>query len=455
MSSCCALPSRRTVLLGGLSAAALAGLPSAWATSPGSDGRPRLRAGGPADVDGLLVLAGSLHDHSTDSDGDAPSAQVADFVSSRREELGLDFLSLTEHSDFFPASLAGADPWGRSRSVTDAHSGDGFTMLRGFEWTNDQQDHLNVIESSNWVRRGEEVVMTPFWSWLAAQPTVDPTGLGGAFGGADGIGQFNHPASKGPLNWDDYAYDAGAAAVMATIEVRERSLGWYWFALAKGWTVGPVQNGDFHPWAASGLLANPTPGASAGGPASYPAERTLVLAERNDRASIVAALKARRTTASERPDLWATLRGPGGVWQGSTVAAGPGDEVELVVEAGTGSSRLATVQIVTDGVADDLAFFYGDNDQGPHSQHTGAYALQHARFVASGGRATRKGGIDTPPPGRTLPVVALHGDRDRVRLTVRVPSHASTRPDGAHFLYAIVTRADGARAVTSPLFTRA
>jgi hypothetical protein len=437
----------------------LAALPSAAQTS----GPARLRASGPVSVDGLRVLAGSLHDHTTDSDGDAASADVAAYVRAHHDELAMDFLSLTEHSDFFPAtpSTAGPNPWQRSRSVTDANTVEDFTMLRGFEWTNDQQNHLNVIESANWNQRflgGEPaLVMTPFWEWLATEPTTgDNAGTGTGLGGADGVGQFNHPSSKGALNWDDYAFHAGAADVMATIEVRENARGWYWFALSKGWTVGPVMNADYHPWQASGVLANPTPGAGCGANTFYDCERSLVLASANTRAAIVDALKARRTAASDRPDLWATLRGPGGAWMGSTVNAAPGETVVLDVEAGTEKSALAKVEIVRDGVVSDFTHYYGANKSclnGSCSQHTPSYLEQQRRYEASGGMTTKKGPVDEPPAGTKGAPVALDGLRDSVSVAVSVPTTASTRPDGKHFFYAIVTRADGSRVLTAPVFT--
>ena len=270
--------SRRSFLrLGAVAGAALLTRPALAAPSSTAT-VPLLRPRGPATVGGLSVLAGSLHDHSTDSDGDAPSEVVAAYVRAHARELGLDFLSLTEHSDAFPSSSAGADPWARSGAVCERFSGDGFAFLRGFEWTNDQQNHLNVIGSAGWLKRDEGFTMAPFWQWMSSQPSAVTSSLLPATGGADGIGQFNHPSSKGPLNWDDYAPDPGAARRMATIEVRESAGGWYWFALSRVWDVGPVMNADFHPWAASGLLANQTPGAGTDADGFFPGLRSLVVA---------------------------------------------------------------------------------------------------------------------------------------------------------------------------------
>lgn len=401
----------------------------------------------------MRVLAGSLHDHTTDSDGDAPSEVVAAYVRAHAAELGLDYLSLTEHSDLFPYSPGGVDPWARSLEVCDSHSTEDLALLRGFEWTNDQQNHLNVLGSAGWVRRDEAFTMAPFWTWLAAAPGPQVSSLAPALGGNDGIGQFNHPASKGPLNWDDYAYDAAAADVMGTIEVRERSTGWYWFALMRGWTVGPVMNADFHPWSASGLLTNPTPGAGFDQRGFYPGHRSLVVARDVTRTALLDGLRSRRTAASERPDLWATLRSADGHWMGSTVPADPGSTVRLVVDAGSGSSAVRSVALVQDVPFSDqvAAHFYGDNPVEPgEDQHVAAYAEQHRRWLLSGGKATFKGSLDAPPPGATAQLADWgHGASER--LSWQVPTTASPRPDGKHWVYAVVTRADGAKVTTAPL----
>jgi hypothetical protein len=461
--------SRRSFLrLGALAGGALIARPALASPASTAD-VPVLRSGGPAQVGGLQVLAGSLHDHSTDSDGDAPSETIATYVRAHARELGLDFLSLTEHSDLFPGSSAGADPWGRSLDVCTRYSGDGFAFLRGFEWTNDQQNHLNVIGSQGWVRRDEAFTMAPFWRWLASEPGPVVSPLAPSLGGADGWGQFNHPSSKGPLNWDDYALDAPAAERMATIEVREGAAGWYWFALLRGWTVGPVMNADFHPWAASGLLANTAPGRQAGGSGFYPGLRTLVVARDASVGALMEGLGARRSAASSAPDLWATLRTTEGAWMGSTVelrGGGPKKPhpqgkprkdrpgvLELVVDAGTRDSAITSVELVQDLPLDDrvAAHYFRSNALGEEGQHTLAYVEQQRRYELSGGRATFKGSQDAPPPGATLPAVPWEAGARTLRLTWEPPATASPRPDGKHWVYAVVRRADGHRVTTAPL----
>src|SRR5262249_44761242 len=101
---------------------------------------PSLRPRGAPLVGPYRVLAGSLHDHSTDSDGDTASADVAAWESAHHAELGVDFTTLTDHSDGFPLALGdptSPDPWRRQAALTQQYSHDGFSLLRGFEWTND------------------------------------------------------------------------------------------------------------------------------------------------------------------------------------------------------------------------------------------------------------------------------------------------------------------------------
>ena len=249
-----------------------------------------------------------------------------------------------------------------------------FSFLRGFEWTNDQENHINVLGSQNWTSRATtgdaSLMMAPFWTWLATEPTTDPSGTGIGFGGADGVGQFNHPGSKGALNWDDYAFNPGTAEQMALITVRgnqnkdglgDSDAGWYWFALSQGWTVSPTMNWDWHTWNAGGVFAAQQPGADCGVDGYLPCQRSLVIAADSRPESLYAALRARRTSASEKPDLWATLRGPGGVWQGSTVAAVPGETITLRVDAGSASTALTSVDIVSDAGVSPFPYYYGEN----------------------------------------------------------------------------------------------
>ncbi len=455
--------------------------------------RPSLRPDGPPRIGPYRVLAGSLHDHSTDSDGDSAAERIVEFLHTYRGDLGLDFCTLSDHSDFFPVpyqrladeAQAGALPsvtpatdlWHRQLDLVAQYRSDEFSFIHGFEWTNDQENHLNVLLSQNWTSRfvtgDASLHMDPFWTWLATAPTPDPSGTGLGLGGADGIGIFNHPGDKGALNWDDYGYSAAAAQQMALIEIHgsygkdgrlDSDAGWYWFALSRGWHVSPVMDWDWHNWSADGVISNPTPGAGYDdGNTFLPGQRSLVLATNSLPESIKEALAARRTTATEIPDLWATLRGPNGEWQGSVIEGDPGETLRLRIDAGSPTEPLLGVQIVSDNGIDGHAHYYGDNADWltNHSQLTISYVEQHRRYVASNGNATMKrlpGGIrhDGPPDGTVVASAPLSGRRAHTTVEVRVPTAPSPRPDGRHCFYAIVYAGRPtfpARAWTGPLLT--
>lgn len=104
-----------------------------------------------------------------------------------------------------------------------------------------------------------------------------------------------------------------------------------------------------------------------------PGQRTLILAADARASSIRDALLARRTSASARP----------------------GDRLHLLVDVGSGTEPLTHLEIVSDnGVGADS--YYGDNSSWSsfHSQLTPSHLVQHERYVASGGHATRKARID-------------------------------------------------------------
>src|SRR5207244_2117195 len=158
-----------------------------------------------------------------DSDGDTSSADIAAWELAHRAEMGLDFGILSDHSDGFPAALGtptSSNPWPRQGQLAKQYSRDGFTWLRGFELTNDQENLLKVSGTQNFATRWDVneagLSIAPFYQWISTPPLADPSGNGLGYGGADGVGQFNHPGSKGALNWDDYAYNATAAPFMST-----------------------------------------------------------------------------------------------------------------------------------------------------------------------------------------------------------------------------------------------
>jgi hypothetical protein len=181
----------------------------------------------------------------------------------------------------------------------------------------------------------------------------------------------------------------------------------------------------------------------------------LVLAQAATPAAIISALQARRTTATQHPSLWATLRGPGGIWQGSTVPNTlAGQTLELTLEAGSSIWPLERVDIVGDDGIDPHRYFDGDNPD--ETRRNGPLATgfreQHRRFLRSGGYTVRKDQIDGAPPDATLARLALSGNHTLRSIDITIPAVPSLRPDGKHFFYAVIW-AGRERAWTAPIFT--
>lgn len=244
----------------------------------------------------LAQRVGAVHEHSSYSDGD-PGTIPADYYRAATtghnrapdgSDTGvkLDFMFASEHSDntqipittaavcidptsgqFLAACFHGLETshywkWPASlrqaREATDA----GFMPIRGFEWTNDYFNHMNVYFSTNFSNvkvDGSYASMDFFWNWLR-----EPVTQGG---GADGLVTFNHPGGDPHLspfdagfphtkvlarvpgggNWNDVAYVPDVDERVAAMEVNGGDdIEWYVKALTKGWHIGAVANEDEH-----------------------------------------------------------------------------------------------------------------------------------------------------------------------------------------------------------------
>ena len=254
-----------------------------------------------------FLAIGAMHEHSSYSDGD-PQLIPRDYFAAARSGhnsaddggdsgIRLDFMISSEHSDNekLPVTTsAGCIPIGTDLSASGglspalltnllscAHLGDmdhyfkwqatlrqaqeasnaGFTAMRGFEWTNDYYNHMNVYFSTNVVNSkidGSYAAMNFMWSWL--QEPVDQGG------GADALAVFNHPGQNpqlspfdgglphtellallGNSNWDDLKYVPAVRDRVVGIEVNGNDdVGWYVKALQRGWHLGPIGAEDEH-----------------------------------------------------------------------------------------------------------------------------------------------------------------------------------------------------------------
>lgn len=240
---------------------------------------------------GMQGYFGCLHSHTTYSDGSGPPRYA--FAVARAN--GMHFLALTDHSHWFNDLQ-----WTDILTQAQAATVDGaFVGLRGFEWTSQEQGHSDVFATDTYISREDPPydTLAGFYDWLATQP--------------EAIAQFNHPF--GPpydTSFDDFAYDAAAAQRMALLEVGNGSgeeyrtfEEAYLRALAIGWRVGAANNGDTE-----------TPDWGLDTP-----HRTGIVAPALTRGDLLAALRARRTFATEDSNLALALRS-GDQWMGSTIS---------------------------------------------------------------------------------------------------------------------------------------
>lgn len=276
---------------------------------------------------------GAVHEHTGYSDG-AISSRPAE-VFERTRALGLDFTAVTDHSDntrlplsvngdcfserFFECLIADDDApfdsfrkWSATEEQALAASDDGFTAIRGFEWTSDRFGHINLLFGDNVINAktgpGYAVSMGLFWQWFSY-----PAAFGG---GGDSLLVFNHPGREDALEqivepvggdpaytFNDFRYVPAADRRAVGLEVfgkgSEYDSGgpggsWLAYALDKGWHLGAVGSEDHHDqdWGDPDL------------------PKTVLIARSRDAADLKEALSARRfyAVAQDYNDLRMTVR---------------------------------------------------------------------------------------------------------------------------------------------------
>ncbi|MBN1361801.1 MAG: CehA/McbA family metallohydrolase [Sedimentisphaerales bacterium] len=267
------------------------------------DGQPPL-------PDDMHFFFGELHSHSGYSDGQGVPADA--FATARAH--GADFYALTDHAFQIDPS-----EWLDIGVQADLASIPGeFVALRGFEYTHDTFGHLNVFGTSDYVNRDDPDYDTEaeFYDWLAAQP--------------DAIGQFNHPYPG--MNFDDFAYHAGAAQRMALME----NQGVYTESLPLGWHIAMTANSDTHEanWGDS--------------------METGILASELTQEAILEALRARRVfnIPDQGPPMGLAMR-VNGHWMGEIIPAAESLDVEVMLYTPNSEDKIVLLTIYDNGLPVD------------------------------------------------------------------------------------------------------
>jgi DNA/RNA endonuclease YhcR with UshA esterase domain len=332
----------------------------------------------------MSAFHGDLHNHTSYSDGSLTAAQA--YATGRAN--GFDFMAVTDHS-----YAVDDNEWAQMlQAATDATIPGVFVALRGVEYTQGAEGHINVINSVRHPCRSNTgfsycdytpnlekgVTVDGFYNWLALTGTQ-------ALDSGGTIAQFNHP---GWINFNDWTYHPEVSASMKLEEVGNGSGVSYAFSedeyirsLDYGWKVGATNNADTH----SPYWGSNTP------------HRTGVWMPALTKADLMAALQARRTFATEDQNYELSFKG-NGVWLGSEIP-------------NTGS------------IAFEVTGFDPDGE--------GAALVQ---LISFGGQVVTQ--TTTASSNFTWnPIVPV--------------------APGAHYFYVKVTQPDDDRIVTSPIWTKA
>ncbi|MDX1496104.1 MAG: hypothetical protein R3352_00980 [Salinisphaeraceae bacterium] len=341
------------------------------ADEPGNDSNPPPAASCVPEWMGYPHLVGSIHEHSGYSDGEIGTTPVDYFLAGR--EAGLDFMASSDHSDNLrlpitantdclspqlpeciqpptPESpLVGVTKWEATGAIAEGMADEGFTAIRGFEWTSDRFGHINVFFSQNELNAktsdGYLLSMEGFWLWFGLDPAIG--------GGSDGLLVFNHPGREDAIHsnipdpaytFNDFEFRPDAAERAVGIEVFGKSSdaydvdngappeGWYAFALDRGWRLGPVGAEDEHGTA----WAQPE------------RAKTILIAPDNSKQSIQAAMLQRRmyALAQNHNNLRLSFQADDEL-MGSEFSPPAGTEIELLGRVDQGMPLGGGLEIVS------------------------------------------------------------------------------------------------------------
>jgi hypothetical protein len=220
---------RRALLAGAGGALMLAALPGAAraadtkladATAAGAARASRI-------TQGHTLVHADMHNHTVMSDGDGSAA--AAFASMR--EAGLDVAALTDHTTLFAIEGLSSGEWRTTGELANAANEPGqFTAIRGFEWSNPLQGHINVWNTADFADLLRAAGPGSLYGWLAGRPT--------------GLASFNHPGRE-PGRFNNFAFNASARHQLVGLEMFNRTDDF----LFEGWSSGLT----------SPLVACPTP----------------------------------------------------------------------------------------------------------------------------------------------------------------------------------------------------
>ncbi len=280
----------------------------------------------------MNVYFGDIHNHTSYSDG---SGTPVDALAAG-EAAGFDFMAISDHS----YAIADSE-WEDTLAAVEAATDPGFVALRGFEYTQGAEGHINVYNTERHAVRTDTgcaycdytpnleagSTVAGFYQWAAS------TGLIG-IDEAGTVMQFNHP---GWINFNDWTYHPEVSAIARMEEVGNGNGTSYAFSedeyirsLDYGWKVGASNNADTHT-AYWGINTD---------------HRTGVIMSELTKDALLEALRERRTFATEDKNfsLWMKANG---AWMGSEIANS--GSIQFEIHGLDADGELATlVEVITD-----------------------------------------------------------------------------------------------------------
>jgi uncharacterized protein YdeI (BOF family) len=252
----------------------------------------------------MNVYLGDLHNHTGYSDGAGTPAEAL----AAGEAAGLDFMAITDHS-----YAINDIEWEDTINAVNAATNANFLAIRGFEYTQGAEGHINVYNTVRHAVRTNTgcgycdftpnlepgLTVAGFYQWLATTGTI----------GLDEAGtvmQFNHP---GWINFNDWRYHPEVSDTARLEEVGNGNGSSYTFSedqyirsLDYGWKIGATNNADTHTiyWGTN------------------TEHRTGVIMPELTKDALLEALKARRTYATEDRNFSLSMKA-NGAWLGSEI----------------------------------------------------------------------------------------------------------------------------------------
>ena len=286
---------------------------------------------------------GQLHSHTSYSDG-AGTAEDA-FLHASSEVENLDFLAVTDHSNYYDNDTSvnindgsASSEWVEGHEIAKKYTSDEFVGIFGYEmtWSGGAPGHMNTFNTGGFMSRNmtgyesqSRVALQNYYAQLVNTP--------------QSISMFNHPGTTFGDFYDFAYYSKANDQQITLIEVGngEGAIGssgyfpsyeYYTRALDKGWHVAPANNQDNH----KGRWGDANTG------------RTVILADSLTEENIYDAIRNMRVYATEDNDLniYYTLNGED---MGTVLDEMP-EKVDIKVKTSdvTDSSTM-TVEVIVNG----------------------------------------------------------------------------------------------------------